>query len=215
VLLKNSTIAEAFSLHSRANHLFWISFSKRKSFVKTVKIISFVKTAKNSSSDGESTLDCEGDPWRGGDWSHWDSSDHLFIGTGRNPVKITFMSLITSYNHDTNYHGLIGLFLFKSMQPFVSRRTIMPKLLGQQLRVYLRAMFDYTLIFRMCFFLRGLRRRSRPTIVVSMNSSFYSVVWHHCGQIDDSATEEEQRGWSSKKFSFRAMKPNFLEDWGE
>jgi hypothetical protein len=55
---------------------------------------------------------------------------HLFIGMRRNPVKIIFMSLITSYNHDTNYHGLIGLFLFKSMQPFVSRRTIMPKLLG-------------------------------------------------------------------------------------
>jgi hypothetical protein len=40
---------------------------------------------------------------------------HLFIGTGRSPVTITFMSLITSYNHDTNYHGLIGLFLFKSV----------------------------------------------------------------------------------------------------
>jgi hypothetical protein len=40
------------------------------------------------------------------------------------------MSLITSYNHDTNYHGLIGLFLFKSVQPFVSRRATMPKLLG-------------------------------------------------------------------------------------
>jgi hypothetical protein len=58
---------------------------------------------------------------------------HLFIGTGRSPIKITFMSLIimiTSYNHDTSYHGLISLFLFKSVQPFVSRRTIMLKLLG-------------------------------------------------------------------------------------
>jgi hypothetical protein len=45
---------------------------------------------------------------------------HLFIGTGRSPVKITVMSLMTSYNHDTNYHGLISLFLFKSVQPFVS-----------------------------------------------------------------------------------------------
>jgi hypothetical protein len=53
---------------------------------------------------------------------------HLFIGTGRSPVKITFMSLMTSYNHDTNYHGLIGLFLFKSVQPFVSRHVTMPKL---------------------------------------------------------------------------------------
>jgi hypothetical protein len=48
---------------------------------------------------------------------------HLFIGTGRSPVKITFMSLTTSYNHDTNYHGPIGFFLFKSVQPFVSRHV--------------------------------------------------------------------------------------------
>ena len=44
---------------------------------------------------------------------------HLFIGTGRSPVTITFMSSTTSYNHDTNYHGPIGLFIFKSVQPFV------------------------------------------------------------------------------------------------
>jgi hypothetical protein len=53
---------------------------------------------------------------------------HLFIGTGRSPVKITFMSLMTSYNHDTNYHGLIGIFLFKSVQSFVSRHVSVPKL---------------------------------------------------------------------------------------
>jgi hypothetical protein len=55
---------------------------------------------------------------------------HLFIDTGRSPVKITFMSLINSFNHDVNYHGLIGLFLFKSVQTFVSRRATMLKLLG-------------------------------------------------------------------------------------
>jgi hypothetical protein len=55
---------------------------------------------------------------------------HLFIGTGRSPVKITFMSSTTSYNHDTNYHGPVGLFLFKSVQPFVSRHVAMPKLPG-------------------------------------------------------------------------------------
>jgi hypothetical protein len=38
---------------------------------------------------------------------------HLFIGTGRSQVKITCMPLINNYEHDTNYHGLIGLFLFK------------------------------------------------------------------------------------------------------
>jgi hypothetical protein len=60
----------------------------------------------------------------------YEGTIHLFIGTGRSPVKITFMSLMTSYNHDTNYHGLIGLFLFKSVQPFVSRHVTMPKLPG-------------------------------------------------------------------------------------
>jgi hypothetical protein len=42
--------------------------------------------------------------------------------------------LMTSYNHDTNHHGLIGLFLFKSVQPFVSRHVAMPKLPGSLLR---------------------------------------------------------------------------------
>jgi uncharacterized membrane protein len=55
---------------------------------------------------------------------------HLFIGTGRSPVEIKLMSLITNYKRDTNYQGLIGLFLFKSVQPFVSRHVIIPKLLG-------------------------------------------------------------------------------------
>jgi hypothetical protein len=55
---------------------------------------------------------------------------HLFIGTGRSPVEITFMSLITNYKHDTNYQGPSGLFFFKSVPPFVSRRVIMPKLSG-------------------------------------------------------------------------------------
>jgi hypothetical protein len=59
---------------------------------------------------------------------------HLFIGTWCSLCGITFMSFTTGYNHDTNYHGSIGLFIFKSAQPFVSRRVIMPKLLGWWLR---------------------------------------------------------------------------------
>ena len=58
----------------------------------------------------------------------YEGTVHLFVGTGRSPIKITFMSLMTSYNHDTNYYGLIGLFLFKLVQPFVSRHITMPKL---------------------------------------------------------------------------------------
>jgi hypothetical protein len=55
---------------------------------------------------------------------------NLFIGTGRSLCEITSMSFTTGYNHDTNYHGSIGLFIFKSVQPFVSRRVTMPKLPG-------------------------------------------------------------------------------------
>jgi hypothetical protein len=53
---------------------------------------------------------------------------HLFIGTGRSLFGFTFMSFINDYNHDTDYHGPTGLFIFKSVPPFVSRRVTMPKL---------------------------------------------------------------------------------------
>jgi hypothetical protein len=59
---------------------------------------------------------------------------HLFIGTGCNPVKITFMSLITNYKHDISYHGLNCLSLFKLVLAFVSRHVIMAKLPGLWLR---------------------------------------------------------------------------------
>jgi acyl-coenzyme A thioesterase PaaI-like protein len=50
VLLKNLTIAEAFSLLSRASaSSSEISFVKRTSFVKIAKDINFVKTAKDPS----------------------------------------------------------------------------------------------------------------------------------------------------------------------
>jgi hypothetical protein len=53
---------------------------------------------------------------------------HLFIGTGRSSDKITFMPLTTNHNHDTNYQGLCGLFLFKSVPILCLKRIIMPKL---------------------------------------------------------------------------------------
>jgi hypothetical protein len=61
----------------------------------------------------------------------YEDTVHLFIGTGRNLCGFTFMSFITGYNHDTDYHGSIGLFIFKSVQPFVSRRVTMSKLPGR------------------------------------------------------------------------------------
>jgi hypothetical protein len=60
---------------------------------------------------------------------------HLFIGTGRSPYKITFVSLVTNHNQNTGYHGLNGLLLFKSVLPFVSRRVVMPKLPGLYLQL--------------------------------------------------------------------------------
>jgi hypothetical protein len=62
VLLKNLTIAKAFSLCSQANtSSFRVNFIKRESFVKTAKRnINFIKTAKHPS-DGQSAFDCKGD----------------------------------------------------------------------------------------------------------------------------------------------------------
>jgi hypothetical protein len=45
------------------------------------------------------------------------------------------MPSTNNYKHDTNYHGLIGLFLFRSVQPFVSRHVTMPKLPRSYLRL--------------------------------------------------------------------------------
>jgi hypothetical protein len=53
---------------------------------------------------------------------------HLFIGTGRNLCKITFMPFTIDYSHDTNYHGFIGHFIFKSVNSFVLRHVTILKL---------------------------------------------------------------------------------------
>jgi hypothetical protein len=43
---------------------------------------------------------------------------HLFIGTGRSPGEIAFMSLTFTINHKASYRGLSGLFSFKSVPSF-------------------------------------------------------------------------------------------------
>jgi hypothetical protein len=60
------------------------------------------------------------------------------------------------YNHNTNYHGPIGHFIFKSV-PF-----------GNVLRSLLIGSFGFVSIFRRCFFLRDLRRRSRPPTLIKL-----------------------------------------------
>jgi hypothetical protein len=43
---------------------------------------------------------------------------HLFIGAGRSPGKITFMSLTFTTNHKASYQGLSSLFPFRSISFF-------------------------------------------------------------------------------------------------
>jgi hypothetical protein len=81
---------------------------------------------------------------------------HLFTGTGCSLCGFTFMSFTTGYNHDTDYHGTIGLFIFKSVQPFVSSVSLCQNSLDGSFGV------ASVLIFRRYFFLQDLRRRSRP-----------------------------------------------------
>jgi hypothetical protein len=61
----------------------------------------------------------------------YEGTVHLFIGTGRSLCKFTFIPFTIDYNYDTNYHGLICLFIFKSAQHFVSRHVVMPKFPGR------------------------------------------------------------------------------------
>jgi hypothetical protein len=44
---------------------------------------------------------------------------HLFIGTGRSPEKITFMSLMFTLNHNVSYQGLSSLFPLRSFPPLI------------------------------------------------------------------------------------------------
>jgi hypothetical protein len=48
----------------------------------------------------------------------YDVTVHLFIGTGRSPDKITFMSLTFTVDHKASYRGVNGLFPLKSVSPF-------------------------------------------------------------------------------------------------
>jgi hypothetical protein len=56
---------------------------------------------------------------------------HLFIGTGRSLCEFTFIPFTKDYNYDTDYHGSICLFIYKSVQPFVSRHVVMTMFPGR------------------------------------------------------------------------------------
>jgi hypothetical protein len=99
---------------------------------------------------------------------------HLFIGTGRSPDKITFVPLTTNHIHDTNYQGLCGLFIFKSVPPFVasvsSCRSFFDCSFGKHLHVTPVCMSSC----RRCFCLEDLRcRRRPPTVALRGTRSFF------------------------------------------
>jgi hypothetical protein len=53
---------------------------------------------------------------------------HLFIGTVHSLYIITFIPFTMNYNNDTEYHGSLSHFIFKSVHPFVLRHVTVPKL---------------------------------------------------------------------------------------
>jgi hypothetical protein len=82
---------------------------------------------------------------------------HLFIGTGHNPVKITFMSLMT--------RDWSVFFSLSRCGPLSQGMSLCWSSLDHSFGMYLRVVFAYMPIFRRCFCLKDLRRRSRPPIV--------------------------------------------------
>jgi hypothetical protein len=53
---------------------------------------------------------------------------HLFIGAGHSLCIITFMPFTMNHNNDTEYHGSLSHFIFKSVHPFVLRHVTVLKL---------------------------------------------------------------------------------------
>jgi hypothetical protein len=98
---------------------------------------------------------------------------HLFICTGRSPDKITFMPLITNYNHSTNCQGLHGVFLFKSVPSFVLGTPSCQSSFNCSFGICLHVVFDCISSCRRCFCLEDLRRRRPPTVALRGAISFF------------------------------------------
>jgi hypothetical protein len=77
----------------------------------------------------------------------YESTVHLFIGTGRSLCEITFMPFIFTIDLRTNCRGLDGLFLLKSVPLSVTE----PKLSRVHLRRWFNPSFQSCFPFRICF----------------------------------------------------------------
>ena len=87
---------------------------------------------------------------------------HLFISTGHNPNKITFVSLTTNHNHNTNHQGLCGIFLFMSVPSFVLCMPSCRSSFDCSFGIYLHVVSVCTSSCRRCFCLEDIRWRRRP-----------------------------------------------------
>jgi hypothetical protein len=93
---------------------------------------------------------------------------HLFIGTGRSPDKITFVSLITNYDHNTDYQGLCGLFLFKSGPSFVLGMPLCQSSLSCSFSIYSSCCACLHIVLPKVFLLRGpSAEKKAPTVAPS------------------------------------------------
>jgi hypothetical protein len=115
---------------------------------------------------------------------------HLFIGTGHNPDKITFMPLITNHDYNTNYQGLCKLFLFKSVPPFVSSVSSCRSSFSCSFGVHLHVTPACLLSCRRCFCLEDLRRRRRPPTVVLRTSQISLAFFNPCTLLYSSRHKE-------------------------
>jgi hypothetical protein len=102
---------------------------------------------------------------------------------GHNPVKITFISLITNYNHDTSYQGLNDLFLFKSVLPFVSDVSSCRSSLDYSFGIYLRVVPTCIWPCRRCFCLEDLRWRRRPPACVNTDTISITLIPSACSKV--------------------------------
>jgi hypothetical protein len=81
---------------------------------------------------------------------------YLFIGTGRNPSKNTFMALICTHNRNINHQWLTSLFLFDS-----TLCLTFIVILSRSCRSSVVASAFVVIVFRQHLYLRDLQREKR------------------------------------------------------
>jgi hypothetical protein len=92
-------------------HFYFIIIEIKTSYKCTFDL----KGSKNTSVKQKANAQCV---ITGAREQYW-GTVHLFIGTGRSLCIITFMPFTMNYNNDTEYHGSLSHFIFKSVHPIV------------------------------------------------------------------------------------------------